>query len=91
MNFFRHQESERYKQPQRPWIYYSVDGATSIVGPVVKKNKNGAHASLNNKPREHPQLHWNRPGIVTLLCLARDAAARLPDGIGTRSDLLMLI
>jgi len=36
-------------------------------------------------------LYQNRPGIVTLLCLARDAASRLPDGIGTRADILELI
>ncbi len=28
---------------------------------------------------------------MTLLCLARDAAARLSDGIGTRADILELI
>ena len=28
---------------------------------------------------------------MTLLCLARDAASRLPDGIGTRADIIELI
>lgn len=28
---------------------------------------------------------------MTLLCLARDAAARLPDAVGTRADILELI
>ena len=32
-----------------------------------------------------------RPAIVTLLCLARDAASRMPDGVGTRADILELI
>jgi len=36
-------------------------------------------------------LHSTRPAIVTLLCLARDAASRLPDGIGTRGDIIELI
>jgi hypothetical protein len=36
-------------------------------------------------------LHPNRPALVTLLCLARDAASRLPDGVGTRADILELI
>lgn len=72
-------------------MYLDEKGGTSIVGPVVKKNKNGTHISYNNKPRDHPQLHSNRPGIVTLLCLARDAASRLPDGVGTRADILELI
>lgn len=48
------QEAERYKQPQRPWVYFNEDGTTSIVGPVAKKNKNGAQISFNNKPRDHP-------------------------------------
>mmetsp|Transcript_4527 Transcript_4527/g.6823 ORF Transcript_4527/g.6823 Transcript_4527/m.6823 type:complete len:350 (-) Transcript_4527:1118-2167(-) len=91
INFFRYQEAERYKYPHRPWIYFNSDGTTSLVGPVVKKNKNGAQISVNNKPRDHQQLHTNRPGIVTLLCLARDAASRLPDGVGTRADILDLI
>lgn len=29
--------------------------------------------------------------MVTLLCLARDAASRLPDGVGTRADIIELI
>lgn len=91
IEFFRLQEAERYKHPQKPWIYLDHKGKTSIVGPVVKKNKNGAQAGLNNKPRDHPQLKQDRPGIITLLCLARDAASRLPDGIGTRADILELI
>jgi len=28
---------------------------------------------------------------VTLLCLARDAASRLPDGVGTRADIIDVI
>ena len=36
-------------------------------------------------------MHSSRPAIVTLLCLARDAASRLPDGIGTRGDIIELI
>ena len=33
----------------------------------------------------------DRPACITLLCLARDAAARLPDGVGTRADICELI
>ena len=69
-----------------PWVYYNLDGSTSIVGPVAKKRP-----PQNQKPREHNQLHSNRPAIITLLCLARDAAARLPDAVGTRADILELI
>jgi hypothetical protein len=42
IEFYRVQESERYKIPQKPFMYLHDDGTTSIVGPVVKKNKNGA-------------------------------------------------
>ena len=80
------QEAERYKNPEKPWVYYNFDGTTSIVGPVVKKKP-----PQSQKPREHAQLHSTRPSIVTLLCLARDAAARLPDAVGTRADILELI
>lgn len=54
IEFYRIQEAERYKQPQRPWVYFNEDGTSSIVGPVAKKNKNGLQISLNNKPRDHP-------------------------------------
>jgi len=57
------------------------------VAPVVKKKI----SQTSQKPREHPQLASLRPAIVTLLCLARDAASRLPDGVGTRADIIELI
>ena len=84
---YRNQEEERYKNPTRPWVFFNEDGSTSIVGPVIKKKQQ----PLNQKPRDHPMLYSNRPAIVTLLCLARDAASRLPDGVGTRADILELI
>ncbi len=87
IEIYRRQEDERYRNPTRPWVYYNEDGTTSIVGPVIKKKSQ----QTNQKPRDHPQLYSNRPAIVTLLCLARDAASRLPDGIGTRADILELI
>lgn len=87
IEMFRAQEVERYKNPDRPWVYFNGDGSTSIVAPVIKKKAQ----QVNQKPREHAQLQSQRPAIVTLLCLARDAAARLPDGIGTRADILELI
>lgn len=48
---FRIQEKERYKNPEKPWIYYNLDGTTSIVGPVTKKKP-----PQSQKPREHAQL-----------------------------------
>ena len=33
----------------------------------------------------------NRPACITILCLARDASSRLPEGVGTRADICLLI
>ena len=41
IEFFRMQERERYKHPEKPWVYYNADGTTSIVGPVAKKKPPG--------------------------------------------------
>lgn len=37
VEMFRLQEQERYKNPDKPWVYYNGDGTTSIVAPVFKK------------------------------------------------------
>lgn len=50
VTIFRKQEGERYKYPDRPWVYYNNDGTTSIVAPVIKKK----NQQINQKPREHP-------------------------------------
>ena len=39
-----------------------------------------------SKAREHFLLKSERPSVVTILSLARDAASRLPNGEGTRAD-----
>jgi len=46
---------------------------------------------VNNKARDHPSLKKDRPPAVTILSLVRDAAARLPDGVGTRADICSLL
>ncbi len=84
--WYRRQEAERYANPTRPWLYYNEDGTTSIVAPVCKKPM-----TASSKPREHVMLKNERPACITILCLARDAASRLPDGIGTRADICELI
>ena len=86
INEYRQQEFARYSNPTRPWIYYNEDTTTSIVAPVSKKSFN-----VSSKPREHIMLKNDRPACITILCLARDAASRLPDGIGTRADICDLI
>lgn len=84
---FRRQEEERYKVPHLPWIYNNFDGTGSTVAPVTKKPPTNAAS----KPREHILLKQERPSYVTILCLVRDAAARLPDGVGTRADICDLL
>ena len=42
------------------------------------------------KAREHTILVNERPAYVTILCLVRDAVARLPEGEGTRVDVSLV-
>jgi nuclear factor related to kappa-B-binding protein len=56
------------------------------VAPVCKKNTDNPV-----KPRDHYLLRSERPAYITLLCLVRDAAARLPKGFGTRTDICELL
>lgn len=87
-HFFKLQEIERYKHPHLPWIYYSLDGTQKyIVCPIQKKPP----TSSSSKPREHVMLKKDRPGNITILCLARDAASRLENFVGTRADICELI
>ena len=37
IEMFRQQEIERYKNPDRPWVYFNGDGSSSIVAPVIKR------------------------------------------------------
>jgi hypothetical protein len=85
---YQQQEKERYKYPHLPWEYKNPDDSSSIVAPVLKKIYTQATSS---KPREHLLLKSDRPSYVTILSLGRDAAARLPDGIGTRADICDLL
>jgi hypothetical protein len=84
---FQKQELERYKSPHLPWMYHNSDGSVSVVAPVLKK----IPSSSTSKPREHVMLKPDRPSYVTILCLARDAASRLPEGVGTRADICDLL
>jgi nuclear factor related to kappa-B-binding protein len=43
------------------------------------------------KPRDHFLLKNDRPPHISLLCLVRDAVARLPGGVGTRLDVALLL
>jgi hypothetical protein len=84
---FQKQELDRYKNPHLPWAYTNSDGSVSVVAPVLKKMP----TTSSSKPRDHVLLKPDRPSYVTILCLARDAASRLPDGVGTRADICDLL
>ena len=42
-------------------------------------------------PSTYPLLINNRPPQASLLAIVKDAAARLPDAVGTRSDVGLLL
>ncbi|CAG2163579.1 unnamed protein product [Oppiella nova] len=92
-NVYRTQEAVRYNNPYKAFTY-KVHGYESVVGPVKGCGigaANGHNAASPNKAREHSLLVNDRPPFVTLLSLVRDAAARLPNGEGTRADICELL
>ena len=81
---FRREEAARYAHPDLPFTYTCRDGSCSAAAPLGKKSEHG-------KAREHFLLVTERPPSVTLLSLVRDAAARLPGGEGSRTDVCELL
>ncbi|KAL4658599.1 nuclear factor related to kappa-B-binding protein isoform X3 [Arapaima gigas] len=86
-HFFQEQEQQRYDQPHKAFTF-RMHGFESVVGPV--KGVFDKETSLN-KAREHSLLRSDRPAYVTILSLVRDAAARLPNGEGTRAEICELL
>ncbi|XP_020585423.1 uncharacterized protein LOC110028063 [Phalaenopsis equestris] len=84
--YFRREEFLRYSIPDRAFQYTTYNGRKSIVAPIRRGG-----GKLTSKARDHYMLKPDRPPHVTVLCLVRDAAARLPGGIGTRADVCTLI
>ncbi|XP_046853373.1 nuclear factor related to kappa-B-binding protein-like isoform X2 [Xenia sp. Carnegie-2017] len=84
---YQEQEQLRYENPHKPFIY-KMHGFESIVAPV--KGVFTKESNLN-KAREHSLLVSKRPPYVTILTLVRDAAARLPNGEGTRAEVCLLL
>ncbi|XP_076467906.1 uncharacterized protein LOC143298812 isoform X2 [Babylonia areolata] len=84
---YREQERRRFDNPHRAFTYH-LHGYDSVVGPVK-----GVYNKENaiTKAREHNLLISDRPAYVTILTLVRDAAARLPNGEGTRGDICELL
>uniref|UniRef100_A0A3P9LXK4 Nuclear factor related to kappa-B-binding protein n=1 Tax=Oryzias latipes TaxID=8090 RepID=A0A3P9LXK4_ORYLA len=84
---FQVQEQQRYNEPHKAFTF-RMHGFESVVGPV--KGVFDKEMSLN-KAREHTLLRSDRPPYVTILSLVRDAAARLPNGEGTRAEICELL
>ncbi|XP_077232948.1 uncharacterized protein LOC143873748 [Tasmannia lanceolata] len=84
--YFRREELLRYTIPDRAFSYTAADGKKSIVAPLRR-----CGGKPTSKARDHFMLKIDRPPHVTILCLVRDAAARLPGSIGTRADVCTLI
>ncbi|EOA23402.1 hypothetical protein CARUB_v10016582mg [Capsella rubella] len=84
--YFRKEEFLRYSIPDRAFVYTAADGRKSIVAPLRRGG-----GKPTSKARDHFMLKRERPPHVTILCLVRDAAARLPGSIGTRADVCTLI
>ncbi|KAM0953239.1 putative nuclear factor related to kappa-B-binding protein [Dioscorea sansibarensis] len=83
---FQREEFLRYSVSDRAFLYTAADGKKSSVAPL----KNGG-GKPKSRAREHFMLKVARPAHVTILCLVRDAAARLPGSIGTRADISTLL
>ncbi|XP_050083199.1 uncharacterized protein LOC126569854 [Anopheles aquasalis] len=84
---FRLQERQRYENPHMAYTYRE-HSYNSVVGPVK-----GIYTQVPgmSKARGHNMLVADRPNFVTILTLVRDAAARLPNGEGTRADICELL
>lgn len=78
---YRKQETERYMVPEKPFIFKNPWG-NSVVAPLKR-----GPALDGGRPRGHFLLKDERPSHVTILCLVRDAASRLPGNKGTRQEI----
>lgn len=85
---FHSQEHERMSSPLKPYTYVLADHPAPIsVGPVRINHS----SSASNKVKPHPLLFSTRPAFVTFIVLVQDALARLPNGVGTKTDICMLV
>ncbi|XP_061718248.1 nuclear factor related to kappa-B-binding protein [Cydia pomonella] len=79
---FRAQERKRYAASAKPFTYIQ-HGYRAVVGPCARCGAGGGAASA--------LLTASRPRHASFLALVRDAVARLPNGEGTRHDVLTLL
>lgn len=80
---FQEEERIRYANPSQVFQWTGI-GYTATVGPVK-----GANSTV--RPKNHIMLVPDRPPSVTILTLVRDAVSRLPNGEGTRTDIVELL
>ncbi|KAL4340256.1 hypothetical protein GQ457_08G012350 [Hibiscus cannabinus] len=85
-DYFRKEEAVRYIFPERAFSYTTLDGRKSTVAPLRR-----CSGKPSSKCREHFMLKADRPPNITVLSVVRDAAARLPDRVGTRADICVLV
>ncbi|XP_063385505.1 nuclear factor related to kappa-B-binding protein [Cydia fagiglandana] len=79
---FRAQERKRYAASAKPFTYVQ-HGYRAVVGPCARCGAGGGAGGA--------LLAGARPRHASLLALVRDAVARLPNGEGTRHDVLTLL
>lgn len=79
---FHRQERERYALDNAPYRYTLPYGSFCVAPQRIKAAK---------VLRKHQMLLDDRPAAVTLQDVVRDALARLPQGVGTKSDIQLLI
>lgn len=81
------QETLRYACCWLPFRFPAIGGGgPGIVGPIKRTGLKSKAAA-----RFHPVLRGDRPYAVSILSLARDAASRLPGGLGSRADIVVLL
>ncbi|KAL0229152.1 hypothetical protein GEMRC1_013772 [Eukaryota sp. GEM-RC1] len=83
---YQWQESERYQTPNKSFSFV-IRGDRFPVAPAVRSGTRGRGGP---RSKEHSVLSSDRPSSVTVVSIVRDAACRVPDGVGTRSDIVLL-
>ncbi len=81
---FHRQEWARYENASQPFCYRLAGLQPFCVAPQRGK-------TLVKIARRHAMLVDERPSTVTLQDVVRDAVARLPQGVGTKSDLQVVV
>jgi hypothetical protein len=81
---FHRQEALRYENAGQPFCYRLAGLNPFCVAPQRGK-------TLVKIARRHAMLLDERPSTVTLQDVVRDALARLPQGVGTKADLQVVV